>query len=94
MNMIEALNEAIGMYCRLHDIYVGYAQEKEGCDFYYTDALEYAQLAEAIGKAIDFIESHGLLDKAAQMRYTALEMANEKIAAIRRIIKYQKERNK
>ena len=93
MNMIEALNEAIGMYCRLHDIYVGYAQEKEGCDFYYTDALEYAQLAEAIGKAIDFIESHGLLDKAAQMRYTALEMANDKIAELEKELEEIKRRS-
>ena len=85
MDMVYALTEALDMYCRLND---GCLESEENATtvstkaYYIETAIEYALKAEAIDKAIDFIESHGLLDKAATLRYKALGLANEKIVTL------------
>ena len=85
MDMVYALTEALDMYCRLNDQSLESeekAREPITKAFFNGNAVEYALKAEAIDKAIDFIESHGLFDKAATLRYKALELANERIISL------------
>lgn len=89
MNMIEALNEAKEAYIIIHDSEaLEYDQELSGgtclerVSFLLGRVIRDALMVEAIDKAIDFIESHGLIDKAATLRYKALEIANEKIVTL------------
>ena len=89
MDMIEALNGARAMYIVIHDgDALQYEQEIESgtyperAAFLLSRMIRDALMVEAIDKAIDFIESHGLIDKAATLRYKALEMANEKIVTL------------
>jgi hypothetical protein len=84
MDMIEALEDAFDMYCEKQDNMLERAENSLDTSgnlqsWCYEQATEYALTAEAINRAIKKLEAHSLTDKAGQLRYKALELANKRI---------------
>jgi len=86
MDMIDAINAAKEAYCGLHDGDVDqyekaleFGAEPDVVNFWTERTVRDALMVEALDNAIKYIESHGLMDKAALWRYKEIELLQGKV---------------